>query len=99
MNSALVIMIWVAFAVCMVLFIIINTRLILKLRDKYPGVYSKIGRPSIFSRNINFLWRLVIYKDELDALDLRLVRINFILIYACIMLLGIFVFCLVYPVF
>lgn len=81
MSSALTIVIWILSLVSMVMLLIVSTKLIYRLRDKYPAIYVSVGRPSALSRNVNFLWRLKAYEDQLSPADIKLLRLNLALVY------------------
>lgn len=83
MISDLIIAVWVLFAVSMVMLFVMSIKLIFRLRDRYPDVYVSVGRPSAFSRNVNFLWRLKPYENQLTPADVKLLRLNLTLVYIC----------------
>lgn len=84
-------MIWTLSLISMVMLFIFSTKLIYRLRYKYPDIYISVGRPSEFSRNINFLWRLKPYEDQLSPDDVKLLRLNLILVYICTAVVFLFV--------
>ena len=69
--------------VSMVSLMITSTRLVTRLRERYPDVYVGVGRPSAFSRNVNFLWRLKPYEGQLAAIDIKLLRMSLATVYIC----------------
>ena len=83
MISALIIGIWTLLAVSTVMLFIVSIKLIFRLRNLYPDVYVSVGRPSAFSRNVNFLWRLKPYENRLNPADVRLLHLNLTLVYIC----------------
>ena len=72
MNGALFLCVWALLVIFIVIATILSIKLNLRLRDHYPQIYEDIGRPSLFSRSPDFLWRLVPHRKALSEADWQL---------------------------
>jgi hypothetical protein len=81
MSSALAIGCWLVLVVSMVTLMISSIRLSTRLRERYPDIYVGVGRPSAFTRNVNFLWRLKPYEGQLGPTDIKLLRLSLAIVY------------------
>jgi hypothetical protein len=72
--SGIFLVLWLIALAVMVLFAVSASRLIFRLRELYPSVYEKIGRPRAMSNTTSFLYRLRPFKEELALKDRTLLR-------------------------
>jgi hypothetical protein len=96
MASYLIAVLWTFLMAALTALFITRAKLIFRLRENYPNLYSNIGRPAGFSRSIEFLWQLRPYQSELSARDLKLLRLNLALFYTGAATTVLFVACLLF---
>lgn len=60
---------------------IVRAKLVFRLREHYPQLHASVGSPIELSRSISFLWRLERYESQLSMSDLKLLRLNLVLVY------------------
>lgn len=77
------VLLWLLAACSIVTFSIFAARLIFRLREVYPSIYERVGRPRVLSRSTEFLWPLRRIKDELAPRDRALLRACIVLLVLC----------------
>lgn len=56
-------LLWVLAIVVLIAIIILRIKLVCILREIYPALYERIGRPSLFTNDLGFVYRLMSLKN------------------------------------
>ena len=65
-SGHLFLVIWVVGFFLTIAFSIVRYQLICCLRERYPELYERVGKPAMISKETMFIWELGVFKDELD---------------------------------
>ncbi|WP_369926554.1 hypothetical protein [Xanthomonas sp. NCPPB 2632] len=69
MSTPIFISIWALGAIATLVVSVNIIRLITRLKERYPALYERVGKPSLITQGTAFLWRLKHHRSELAPRD------------------------------